>query len=79
MDKLEQLVIEQYTEQNLSIGFLENAIGNPVFAIETLLDPIRKRIKDNRLDEALLLINHIQLSLEKIKNVLKVGEHHEIH
>lgn len=54
---------------------LQHEVGNPVFAIETNLDPLRKRIKDsqeisgrsNKLSEALEIVDEIQASLEKIK------------
>ena len=50
---------------------IEHEIGNPVFAIETNLSPLRKRIAENRVDEALQIVDEIEVSLERIKTVVK--------
>jgi phosphoglycerate-specific signal transduction histidine kinase len=61
--------IKSITE-NVSVDDMQHNIGNPVFAIETLLDPIRKRIRENRTEEALELLNSIQNSLNRIKSFI---------
>lgn len=42
-------------------------IGNPIFAIETDLDPLKKRIRENRTDEAMEVVSNIGASVEKAK------------
>jgi len=42
-------------------------IGNPIFAIETDLNPLLKRIRDQRLGEAEDVVLDIQISVEKAK------------
>ncbi|MEO5369422.1 MAG: HAMP domain-containing histidine kinase [Magnetococcus sp. DMHC-1] len=42
-------------------------IGNPIFAIETNLNPLQKRISEARTEEAIEIINNIQISVEKSK------------
>lgn len=42
-------------------------IGNPIFAIETDLEPLRKRIKEQKTDDAMDVINNIHSALEKAK------------
>lgn len=50
---------------------LDHFLGNPLFAIETNLNPLRKRIKDGRYNEALEIIDSIQRSVNKAKEALK--------
>jgi len=45
-------------------------IGNPLFAIETNLDPLEKRIFEHRTDEALAVIKRIRRSVEKSKDIV---------
>jgi signal transduction histidine kinase len=42
-------------------------IGNPIFAIETNLDPLARRIREKRTDEALVVVGNIRSSIEKAK------------
>jgi len=42
-------------------------IGNPIFAIETNLDPLSKRVRENRPHEAMEVIEGIRASVEKAK------------
>ncbi len=62
---------------------MQHEIGNPVFAIETNLDPLRKRIKDaasgtpnplGRASDALEIVEEIQALLERIKAALAAKE-----
>lgn len=46
---------------------IEHTIGNPVFAIETNLEPLRRRIQDGRQEEALRILDSLQISVERIK------------
>jgi hypothetical protein len=48
-------------------------IGNPIFAIQTNLDPLRKRIRENRIEESLQIIDEIEQSISKINEVLSDG------
>lgn len=48
----------------------KHMIGNPLFAIETNLAPLRKRIVEKREAEALQILDEIQLSINKIKEFL---------
>ncbi|NQT38639.1 MAG: HAMP domain-containing histidine kinase [Planctomycetes bacterium] len=45
-------------------------IGNPIFAIETDLDPLKKRITEKRTDEAVDVIGNIRGAVEKAKNII---------
>ena len=45
-------------------------IGNPVFAIETNLDPLNKRITEQRTQEALVVLGKIRDSVEKAKTII---------
>lgn len=45
-------------------------LGNPVFAIETNMDPLRKRIIENRKEEAILVTDEILVSVEKAKDIV---------
>ena len=42
-------------------------IGNPIFAIETDLDPLQKRVNENRANEASQVIGNIRSSVDKAK------------
>jgi signal transduction histidine kinase len=42
-------------------------IGNPIFAIETDLDPLLKRIRENRKQEVEVVVDNIRSSVEKAK------------
>lgn len=45
-------------------------IGNPLFAIETNLGPLEKRISEHRTDDALAVIKRIRRSVEKSKDIV---------
>jgi hypothetical protein len=45
-------------------------IGNPIFAIETDLDPLKRRVAENRIEEASEVIQNIQASVEKAKAII---------
>lgn len=49
---------------------IKDKIGNPLFVIETYLDPLTKDIKENKVDSSLQIIERIRVSIEKIKDVL---------
>ncbi len=51
------------------INYLEDKIGNPLFAMETLLEPLRTRILSNPQD-ALNLVVIIESSIIKAKSAL---------
>jgi len=43
-------------------------VGNPIFAIETNLDPLERRIREQRANEALEVVAEIRASVEKAKD-----------
>lgn len=43
-------------------------IGNPIFAIATNLDPLEKRIREKRTEEALHILNEIRSSIQIIND-----------
>ena len=45
-------------------------MGNPIFAIETNLDPLTRRINDGRADEAITVVQSIRSSIEKAKGIV---------
>jgi signal transduction histidine kinase len=45
-------------------------MGNPVFAIETNLDPLRKRVMEGRRDESIEVIKNMRASIEKAKSIV---------
>ena len=45
-------------------------MGNPLFAIETNLDPLETRIEQSRRDEALAVVKSIRISMEKAKGII---------
>lgn len=47
-----------------------HALGNPIFAIETILDPLEKRLAEGRLDEAMEVAKRIRVSVEKSKKII---------
>jgi hypothetical protein len=49
---------------------VKERIGNPLFAIETNLEPLAKRIREGRTDEALEILDEIRLSVTKVKEAL---------
>jgi len=46
-------------------------MGNPIFAIETNLDPLQKRVIEGRATEALSVIQSIRNSVEKAKGIVE--------
>jgi signal transduction histidine kinase len=46
-------------------------MGNPIFAIETNLDPLQRRTEDGRVSEAVTVINSIRTSVEKAKGIVE--------
>lgn len=49
---------------------LDHFLGNPLFAIETNLGPLRKRIKEGRIEEALEVVDAIETSINTAKERL---------
>ena len=45
-------------------------IGNPIFAIQTNLDPLQLRITENRTGEAIEVMGSIRISVEKAKCIV---------
>jgi signal transduction histidine kinase len=45
-------------------------MGNPIFAIETNLDPLKRRIEDGRVGEAVKVVQSIRNSVEKAKGIV---------
>lgn len=45
-------------------------IGNPIFAIETYLDPLNRRVRESRTEEATEIIGSIRLTVEKAKGIV---------
>ena len=50
-------------------------IGNPIFAIETDLDPLSKRIRENRAGEAEQIVTNIRSAVENQKHILNNLNH----
>lgn len=46
-------------------------IGNPIFAIETYLAPLEKRIRENCVNDAGEIVKKIGVSVEKAKNIVE--------
>ena len=46
-------------------------IGNPIFAIETDLDPLEKRIMEERITEAMEVVDNIRSAVEKAKSFVE--------
>jgi hypothetical protein len=53
-----------------TIDNLDHFIGNPLFAIETNLNPLRKRIREGRVEEALEIVDNIETSINQAKTAL---------
>jgi hypothetical protein len=62
MIKMKKILKEDQFESDI-----EHTVGNSLFAIETNLNPLRKRIQDGRISEALEIVNDLQASVEKAK------------
>jgi len=45
-------------------------MGNPIFAIETFLKSVRKRVKDRKNDEALAVLDSVDTSVEEAKDIV---------
>ena len=45
-------------------------IGNPIFAIETNLDPLEKRVAEQRTSEAIEVVESIRVSVENAKGIV---------
>jgi len=45
-------------------------LGNKIFAMETNLDSLRKRIKEGRVVEALEIVSSFELFISVIKNII---------
>jgi signal transduction histidine kinase len=45
-------------------------IGNPIFAIETDLDPLQRRMSEHRTQEAIAVISNIRAAIEKAKAIV---------
>lgn len=45
-------------------------LGNPIFAIETILDPLQKRVEEQRTEDAIKVVARIRESIEKAKNIV---------
>ena len=56
--------------EQISIDHIEHVIGNPIFALETSIEPLIKRIKEGRKDEALEIVTSMSNSINKMKNEL---------
>jgi signal transduction histidine kinase len=46
-------------------------IGNPIFAIETNLDPLQKRVVEGRTSDAVTVVKAIRSSIEKAKGIIE--------
>jgi hypothetical protein len=61
----------QWKENELPMqNDVKHMIGNPIFAIETNIGPLRKRILEGRTEEAIEVLNSIAQSIEQIKEFL---------
>ena len=49
---------------------IEHTVGNALFALETNLQPLRKRIMENRTQEALEILQEMEASITKAKQGL---------
>lgn len=77
------LIIELEEERNRRVSAERDAvwkdisfaaahkIGNPIFAIETDLDPLLKRIKESRSDDAMEVVSNIRSAVEKAKGFVE--------
>jgi uncharacterized protein YcgL (UPF0745 family) len=55
---------------DLAADVCKHMVGNPVFAIETNLEPLRKRIVNGNVEEALQILKEIEQSVNRIKDFL---------
>lgn len=46
-------------------------LGNPIFAIETDLEPLRKRIRESRTSDAIEVTDNMRSALEKAKGIIE--------
>ena len=53
---------------------VKHIVGNSVFAIETNLQPLKKRIVEGRKDEAIEIVNSIETSIQQIVQFLTTME-----
>jgi hypothetical protein len=65
MIKLKKIIKEDLFETDI-----EHTVGNALFAMETNLISLKKRIQDGRTEEALKITDNIQQSIEKAKEGL---------
>jgi len=82
-ERLAKLLSDLKEEKNLRVRAERDAvwkdisfsaahkIGNPIFAIETDLGPLRKRIREVRTDEAIEVTDNMQSSVEKAKGIVE--------
>lgn len=82
-DRQARLISELEVEKNRRISAERDAvwkeisfaaahkIGNPIFAIETNLDPLVKRIRENKTEEVNEVIADIHLSVDKAKSIIE--------
>ncbi len=65
-------------EKSITSNFIStiiNKIGNNIFAIETDLDPLIKRIECKKFNEVMEIIENIRSSLEKAKKTIEQLKH----
>ncbi len=82
-ERLAKLISDLEEERNLRIRAERDAvwkdisfsaahkIGNPIFAIETDLNPLRRRIVEARIEEAIEVTDNMQSSVEKAKGIVE--------
>lgn len=82
-ENLAKTIVDLQEEKNLRIRAERDAvwkdisfsaahkIGNPVFAIETNLDPLQKRIEEDRKEDAVDVVTAIRGSIEKAKGIVE--------
>lgn len=81
-EKLTRLIYDLEEEKNKRVRAERDAvwkdisfaaahkIGNPIFAIETDLDPLQRRIRDRRIDEAIEVTANMRSSVDKAKAII---------
>lgn len=62
--------LKHIINENVLETDIEHTVGNSLFALETNLEPLRKRIRENRIAEALEIVDALQISIEKAKRGL---------
>ena len=82
-ERLQKTVSDLQEERNLRIRAERDAvwkdisfsaahkIGNPIFAIETDLEPLRRRIIDGKANEAIAVTTNMQSAVEKAKGIVE--------